>query len=57
MVWGYSGAPFIARDNNVIWDGTFDGQKLQPGVYVYFVDYSDERLPNRVRSGDITVID
>ncbi len=54
MVWGFSG-PFPAKDNNVIWDGTFNGKVLQPGVYVYFVDFIQEGR-NKIRSGDVTII-
>ena len=54
-VFGYTG-PTSSIGNNIIWDGKFNGKILQPGVYVYFVDYSDERLANRIRSGDITIV-
>ena len=55
MVWGFEG-PFQARDNNVVWDGKFNGQTLQPGVYVYFVDLIQNDR-NKIRSGDVTIID
>ncbi|MEM9544765.1 MAG: SdrD B-like domain-containing protein [Bacteroidota bacterium] len=54
-VWTFEG-PTSAIENAPIWDGTFKGEVLQPGVYVYFVNYSDERRLNRIRSGDITII-
>ena len=54
-VFGFTG-PVLALDNPIVWDGTFNNKILQPGVYVYFVDYNDERLSNRIRSGDITIV-
>ncbi len=43
------------------WDGTFNGKNLQPGVYVYYVEYKKgtanlEDLDIEKRSGDITII-
>ena len=54
-VWTFNG-PVSAIDNSPIWDGKFKNKVLQPGVYVYYVDFDDERRQNRVRSGDITII-
>lgn len=54
MVWGFSG-PLNAKDNNIIWDGKYNGKFLQPGVYVYFVDLVQEGR-NKIRSGDLTII-
>jgi gliding motility-associated-like protein len=54
QVWGYEG-PFQAKDNNVTWDGRFNNKVLQPGVYVYFVDFIQDGR-NKIRSGDLTII-
>lgn len=56
MVFNYNGSPFKPLETSITWDGKFEGKTLLPGVYVYYVNYSDERLANRVRSGDITII-
>jgi gliding motility-associated-like protein len=55
MVFGFTG-PASAKDNTIIWNGKYNDKILQPGVFVYFVDYSDERRANRIRSGDITIV-
>lgn len=55
MVWSFTG-PAQATTNSPVWDGQFNGKVLLPGVYVYFVNFNDERRANRVRSGDITII-
>ena len=40
---------------HTVWDGRFDGQNVQPGVYVYTMEYVEEGVTKR-RSGDITVV-
>ena len=55
MVFSHDGS-FKPLETSVSWDGTFEGKKLLPGVYVYYVDYSDDRLANRIRTGDITIV-
>jgi len=55
MVWSFNG-PVQAITNAPIWNGQFNGKVLQPGVYVYFVNFNDDRRQNRIRSGDITII-
>jgi len=55
MVWEYDGEPFPALNNGVSWDGRFNNEVLQPGVYVYYIDFiQNER--NRIRSGDVTIV-
>ena len=55
MVWTFTG-PVQAITNSPVWDGKYNDVALQPGVYVYFVNFNDDRRQNRVRSGDITII-
>ncbi len=38
------------------WDGTFKGEDLQPGVYVYVISVSTILSENEVYTGDITII-
>ena len=52
-VWGFG--PFMAMGNTVTWDGLYNGKVLQPGVYVYFVNFVQDGRA-KVRSGDITII-
>lgn len=48
--------PFKPADKPTLWDGKIAGSKeLQPGVYVYFVEFFQDGR-DRIRSGDITII-
>ncbi len=38
-----------------VWDGRFNGTPVQPGVYVYTMEYIENGVTKR-RSGDITVV-
>ena len=55
MVFSFEG-PVSAKDNTISWDGTYKNQQLLPGVYVYFLDFDQDGRQNRIRSGDITII-
>ncbi|MDF1694236.1 MAG: SdrD B-like domain-containing protein [Saprospiraceae bacterium] len=55
-VWAYEGSPFNAKDNNITWDGKFNDKVLQPGVYVFFVNFNDAIRDNNLRTGSITII-
>ncbi|MEE9439161.1 MAG: gliding motility-associated C-terminal domain-containing protein, partial [Saprospiraceae bacterium] len=46
---------FVAKDNTITWDGKFKNKALQPGVYVYFIDFVQEGSA-KTRSGDITIV-
>jgi gliding motility-associated-like protein len=37
------------------WDGTFNGMRVEQGVYVYKVEY-ESRVGKRMIGGDITVL-
>ena len=43
-------------DPAIIWDGRFDGSKVNPGVYVYKLEYIDDQKPNKL-VGTVTVIE
>ena len=38
-----------------VWNGIFNGSPVQPGVYVYTVDYTEDGKAKR-RTGDITIV-
>ncbi len=40
---------------DISWDGTRDGQRIEPGVYVYVIKYLDDNDEPVLTSGDITV--
>ena len=44
------------NDDQYGWDGTFDGERVKPGVYVYYVIIEVEGQM-KVLSGDITLMD
>lgn len=41
--------------NSIQWDGTQNGQPLNPGVYVYFLRYQLENGEERMVKGDVTI--
>ncbi|MBC7885324.1 MAG: gliding motility-associated C-terminal domain-containing protein, partial [Saprospiraceae bacterium] len=56
--WGslmYSGAN-ASSNEKLSWNGTKDGQALNPGVYIYVAEYIDSEGKAVVISGDITLI-
>lgn len=46
-----------SSDQAISWDGTFEGQPVQPGVYLYFVEYVGSENQLVRRTGDVMVID
>ena len=49
-------APFLDM-NYPGWDGTYNGQRLNPGVYVYVMEFIEEPgATPEVRVGDITIV-
>ena len=51
---------FEARDfepEEVAWNGTFNGQKLLSGVYVYLVEYINQSGSREILRGDVTIVD
>lgn len=42
--------------NEVSWDGTFNGQAVLPGVYVYQIKIIDKRGGVIIKVGDVTVV-
>jgi len=41
--------------SHTVWDGTFGGSTVAPGVYVYTMEYVEQGVTKR-RTGDITVV-
>jgi len=41
---------------DISWDGTFNGQKIAQGVYVYVIEYTDSQGKSQVIAGDLTVV-
>jgi len=57
--WGelvYEGADFEVNDETVGWDGTFKGQDLNPGVYIWQIQVEYEDGATAVHKGDVTLI-
>ena len=57
--WGelvYEASEFLPNDPNIGWDGSFRGEMLQPGVFVYFIEmiYIDGEVINY--KGDVSII-
>ena len=49
---------FETNDLSIKWDGTFRGQLLNPGVYVYYIigNCPDEKQTKFIHSGNVTLI-
>lgn len=57
--WGsivYAAEDMPATESSVGWDGTLNGQKLNPGVYVYVITIQATDESKHVFSGDITLV-
>jgi gliding motility-associated-like protein len=57
--WGelvFSKDNFPTNDKSFGWDGSFNGKKLNPGVFVYFVIFKIKDRPDLKAMGDITII-
>ncbi|MBK9256988.1 MAG: VCBS repeat-containing protein [Saprospiraceae bacterium] len=53
--WGNQVAGENIRES-LSWDGRFNGMDLQPGVFVYFMKYSDSKGNVVVKRGDVTLV-
>ncbi len=43
-------------DEPILWDGSFAGKEVIPGVYVYLIEWVDSRGNHHVTKGDVTVL-
>jgi gliding motility-associated-like protein len=43
-------------DEPILWDGSFAGKEVIPGVYVYLIEWVDSRGNLHVTKGDVTVL-
>ena len=57
--WGepiFSRNNFLTNDSSFGWDGTFNGQDVVSGVYVYYIEAVDPRSGTIDIAGDVTVV-
>jgi gliding motility-associated-like protein len=57
--WGelvYTAENLMPGDTNRGWDGTFNGQYLNSGVYAYMVEVKFETGQNMSQAGNVTLI-
>jgi gliding motility-associated-like protein len=57
--WGnkvFNKSDFNPFGQNELWDGTFNGKTLRPGVYVMVLDFIDQFGVKKVMSRDITIL-
>jgi gliding motility-associated-like protein len=47
---------FETQDENIGWDGTFRGQKLDPGVFAYYLRVIFVDATEKIEKGDITLV-
>ena len=47
---------FETQDLNMGWDGTFKGKKLQPGVFIYTIEYKDSISKTKLLKGNFTLL-
>jgi gliding motility-associated-like protein len=56
--WGeqlYAARNFYPNDNSYGWDGKFKGEKMNPGVYIYFVEIEFSDGLKIIYNGDVTL--
>lgn len=46
----------VAGEHTNIWDGTYKGDRVQPGVYVVYVEYLDAKGAQQYLISDVTVV-
>lgn len=57
QVWNRWGQEvFRSNKNTEGWDGTFNGEKVQPGVYAYVIKYKNTANESKVLKGNVTLI-
>ena len=57
--WGammYEAADFLPNDAGKGWDGYFRGQRLNPGVFVYFIEVEFKDGVTEMLKGDVTLL-
>ena len=57
--WGemvYHQEGFNVGEEAMFWDGRFNGVECNPGVYVYVIDYLDEKSNPQKITGDLTLV-
>jgi gliding motility-associated-like protein len=57
--WGatlFSATDFLPNDMQFSWDGTFRGEELSPGVYLYYVEVEFIDGRREVLAGDLTLL-
>ncbi len=57
--WGnnvFSAFDFTPGETNARWNGTYKGEELNPGVYIYLAQVRDIRGRMKTKAGDITLI-
>lgn len=47
---------FISRDKDLGWDGTYNGEPMQSGVYTYFAKITFESGFQEILKGDVTLV-
>lgn len=52
----YGQLVFQTTDQSIGWDGTFNGKRLNPGTFAYFLDYTFIGSDGGLQSGNITLI-
>ena len=52
--WG--GLVYHEETNQPKWNGTFNGQDCQLGVYIYVIHYSTSKGVSKIKSGDLALI-
>lgn len=52
----YGQMVFESTDQEYGWDGTFQGKDLNPGVFVYYVQYDNSTSEDNILEGNVTLI-
>lgn len=47
---------FVSKDINQYWDGTYNGETLATGVYVYRIVYTDAKGNQQIKQGTVSIV-
>ncbi len=47
---------YSGNNNQINWDGTFKGNRIMRGVYIYIIEFVDSKGEKKVIAGDVTVV-
>ncbi|MDR1006590.1 MAG: gliding motility-associated C-terminal domain-containing protein [Bacteroidales bacterium] len=53
----YGQVLFYTNDISQGWDGTYEGQRVNPGTYIYLIEFTNSKEAKQVRRGTVVLVD